>query len=153
MLIVAGLILYRQEPKTLEAERQQPDRPSRGAPNPDPTLRVPVYVRNAFIPSGWMGDLTSIQLKQDWAAGCHSRGSCIQITYSPAGSGGKGWAGIYWQYPENNWGDQPGRDLTGATHLVFWAKGQQGGEHAEFKVGGVTGSIPIRSSLPRQREY
>lgn len=47
------------------------------------------------------------------------------------------WAGIYWQYPENNWGDNTGYDLTGATKLTFWARGQKGGEKIEFKVGGV----------------
>jgi len=56
---------------------------------------------------------------------------------------GNRWAGIYWLYPENNWGNLPdGVDLTGHSRLTFWARGQKGGEWAEFKVGGVTGQYP-----------
>ena len=41
--------------------------------------------------------------------------------------------------PVPNFGTVPnaGFDLTGATKLTFWAKGQQGGEQIEFFVGGV----------------
>jgi len=52
-------------------------------------------------------------------------------------------AGIYWLYPDKNWGDMPeGRNLTGEKKVVFWAKGAKGGERAEFKVGGVSGKYP-----------
>ncbi|HOV66777.1 MAG TPA: hypothetical protein PLI31_00265, partial [Methanoregulaceae archaeon] len=63
--------------------------------------------------------------------------------YSANGNMGNRWAGIYWLYPENNWGNLPdGVDLTGHSRLTFWARGQKGGEWAEFKVGGVTGQYP-----------
>jgi beta-mannanase len=53
----------------------------------------------------------------------------------------QGWAGIYWQDPANNWGDKEGGfNLTGATKLIFWAKGAQGCEHASFIMGGVSGN-------------
>jgi hypothetical protein len=35
-----------------------------------------------------------------------------------------------------------GRDFNGAKKVVFWARGDRGGERAEFKVGGVTGKFP-----------
>jgi hypothetical protein len=64
--------------------------------------------------------------------------TCLKITYTPAGP--KGWAGIYWLYPDlegGNWGQRPGRGLTGATTLTAWARGAKGGEVVELKIGGV----------------
>ena len=46
------------------------------------------------------------------------------------------WAGIVWQDPANDWGDQPGGfNLTGAKKLKFWARGDKGGESVSFKFG------------------
>jgi len=102
-----------------------------------------VNVPDAFFPSGWMGDWGDITLDDACTDNPHSEPTCIKITYSAAKSQGKGWAGIYWQYPDSNWGDNPdGRDLTGATKLTFWARGEKGGEKAEFKVGGIDGKYP-----------
>jgi len=76
---------------------------------------------------------------------CHERNithpgsSCINISYSANRSQGKGWAEICWLYPEKNWGDRPGRDLTWPRTLTFWARGNEGGEKAEFRVGGIKG--------------
>jgi len=72
------------------------------------------------------------------------QGPCLRINYKA--SGPKGWAGIYWQDPANNWGDVPGRagfDLRGAVKLTFWARGENGGEKVhEFRVGGIVGQYP-----------
>ena len=47
-----------------------------------------------------------------------------------------GWAGVAWQHPANDWGDQPGGyDLRGATHLEFWARGEFGIEKMDVGVG------------------
>ena len=52
-----------------------------------------------------------------------------------------GWAGIYWQNPPNNWGNQAGGyDLTGTKKLTIMAKGNNGEEIVEFKMGGIMGS-------------
>ena len=46
------------------------------------------------------------------------------------------WVGVAWQHPANNWGDQEGGyDLTGATHLELWARGEYGGERMNIGVG------------------
>lgn len=113
---------------------------------PIPILRAPFDVTLYFRPSGWMGDgggesgTEYIQLKT--ASGeCHRSGDtdgCIKISYHP-NPNGEGWAGIYWQYPDKNWGDERGRKIEGAKKLVFWAKGERGGEIVEFKAGGITG--------------
>jgi len=54
--------------------------------------------------------------------------------------GAKGWAGIYWQYPDSNWGDKIGFSLVGAKRISFYAKGERGGEIVEFVSGGITGN-------------
>jgi hypothetical protein len=92
---------------------------------------------NHFIPSGWMGDIEDILFEADSSNNPHSPPTCIKITYLAKGRRGNRWAGIYWQFPENNWGKQRGLNLSGAKILIFWARGERGGEKAEFKVGGI----------------
>jgi hypothetical protein len=112
-------------------------------PSPSPSTFIPVNVPDLFIPSGWMGDWGDISFNDSWTENPHSSPTCIRITYSAVRSQGEGWAGIYWQYPDKNWGGNPdGRNLTGAKKLTFWARGQKGGEKAEFKVGGISGKYP-----------
>lgn len=99
---------------------------------------------NHFIPSGWMGDVSDVTFNDAETDNPHSGSSCIKVIYSAKASGGNRWAGIYWQNPANNWGSRKGGfDLTGATYLKFWAKGENGGERIEeFKMGGLTGDFP-----------
>ncbi len=111
---------------------------------PDTSIPTPAFahvnVPDVFSPSGWMGDWGDIVLDDAFTNNYHSEPTCIKIIYSAVRSQGKGWAGIYWLYPDKNWGDRPeGQDLTGVTALTFWARGEKGGEKAEFKVGGITG--------------
>jgi hypothetical protein len=98
-------------------------------------------VSDRFIPSGWMGDIDDIALNVQSTNNPYSGPECIEIIYSAAKSKGAGWAGIYWQYPENNWGHMPGWNdvFTGAKRLTFWARGLNGGETSEFKMGGIAG--------------
>ena len=102
-------------------------------------IEAPFEVINYFSPSGWMGDGEEgekyIQLNDQWRENCHSAPTCVRITYRP---NKKGWAGIYWQYPDGNWGDSPGRMIKGARRLTFWARGERGGELVQFKAGGIS---------------
>lgn len=103
--------------------------------------------QNAFQPSGWMGDTKAVSLERECESKPHSGKTCIKIGFS-SGFFSEGWAGIYWQFPLNNWGEYPGYVLKGASKLTFWARGEKGGEKAEFKVGGVQGSgLPFRDSF------
>ena len=70
------------------------------------------------------------------------------VRVGPAGWSYADWAGILWQYPPNNWGDLDGGiDLTGATKLTFWARGECGGEIINaFKCGGMLGAYPDTGS-------
>jgi len=96
---------------------------------------------NHYIPSGWMGDYSDLSYDGAYMNNPHSGGTSIKIVYNSRATQGARWAGIYWQNPANNWGNSPGGfDLTGATRLVFWARGDRGGERIEeFKMGGIAG--------------
>jgi hypothetical protein len=66
----------------------------------------------------------------------HDGEMAIRASFTPTGP--LGWGGVYWQYPENNWGDDPDSlNLSWANKLTFWAKGEEGGEKVRFFVGGV----------------
>jgi len=104
---------------------------------------------NHYIPSGFMPDGQCVKLNDAWIEGCHSGQTCIKIVYDIECSlNTQKWAGVYWQNPANNWGNRKGGfNLTGATRLTFWAKGEKGGERIEeFKIGGITGDYPDSDS-------
>ncbi|NCC53027.1 MAG: hypothetical protein EOM20_17695 [Spartobacteria bacterium] len=89
-------------------------------------------VEPPYIPSGWMGNAEAITRDDCWPTDPHSGQSCIKITYNESGK----WAGIVWQNPADDWGDEPGGfDLTGAKKLTFWARGEEGNEIIEVKFG------------------
>lgn len=95
---------------------------------------------NHFVPSGYMPDGQCIKQQDNWQDNCQQGKTCIKVTYDiPCSINGRGWAGVYWLNPADNWGDRKGGfNLTGAKKLVFWARGEKGGETiAEFKIGGV----------------
>ena len=111
-----------------------------------------VYSRDgfgAYYPGGRMGDADDISVvplreRDDLAAG-----ALLQIDYRPQRSGGLGWAGLYFQYPDGNWGQFPGRNLMGATSLTFWACADHEID-VEFFVGGIRdGRLPYADSLPK----
>jgi len=98
---------------------------------------------NHFAPSGWMGDWGDIKLNVSDMDNAHSGATAIKIVYTAEKTKKAGWTGIYWQNPPNNWGGQRGGyDLTGATKLTFWARGEKGGEKIEeFRSGGIPGEF------------
>jgi len=112
------------------------------------TQEMPFYVyadkgsiQNHFIPSGWMGDYSDLKLDVGSADNPYFGKTSIKITYDNKATNGARWAGMYWQYPANNWGGADGGfDLSRAKKLTFWARGEKGGERIEeFKVGGIMG--------------
>lgn len=113
-----------------------------------PFKAFPIYTDRAprhahYAPSGYMGD-SDLSMSGAYTKTPNGEGPCLRVNYGA--NGPKGWAGIYWQDPANNWGDVPGRagyDLRGATRLTFWARGENGGERVhEFRVGGIVGQYP-----------
>ncbi|TAN61256.1 hypothetical protein EPN16_03625, partial [bacterium] len=112
--------------------------------------KMPFYVYgdrrtigNHFIPSGWMGDYGDLKLDTGWKETPYMGDSCVKIIYSGKGAQGARWAGIYWQNPANNWGTiDGGFDLSAASKVTFWARGEKGGERIEeFKIGGIMGEF------------
>jgi hypothetical protein len=99
--------------------------------------------KNHFAPTGWMGDAADLKVSAGYIDNRPDLGkTCMRVTYLARGK--KGWAGICWQHPENNWGEMNGGfNFTGAQYVAFWAKGEKGGEKiSEFKMGGLTGKYP-----------
>lgn len=102
-----------------------------------PTV-LPFAVDDWFGPSGYMGDgetpgsiademVCVDDRPADWMGHCH------RFTWTPASAM---WAGVYWQYPDKNWGDKPGLEIPdGATRVSFRAWGVTGTEHVDFMVG------------------
>lgn len=96
---------------------------------------------NHFSPSGTMGDFSDSGINNYCKESPYAGSTCIKITYEAKPEQTYGWAGLYWQYPPNNWGNMPeAYDLTGASKLTFWARGKYGKEVInKFQVGGITG--------------
>jgi hypothetical protein len=94
---------------------------------------------NHYAASGFMPDGQCVSIDDAWRDDCNGNESCIKAVFDRDCSAlGIGWAGVYWLYPANNWGDdKDGHNLTGAKKLTFWARGQKGGEVVTFKMGGV----------------
>ena len=95
--------------------------------------------RNHYYISGYMPDGECVDMDDAWQQGCKEGRSCIKAYLGrECATMHQAWAGVYWLQPANNWGDQRGAyNLTGAKKLVFWARGDKGGETIIFSMGGV----------------
>jgi len=119
------------------------------APGPGDKDSLVLYhswpVPTDYVPSGFMGDVNDVTFTDCAHGGRDGEPDpaaidyAIRVDYRPSAAG-NGWAGIYWQNPANNWGDQEGGlDLRGFTALTFYARGEQGGERLSFFSGGIAG--------------
>ena len=85
-----------------------------------------------FVPSGWMGDAKSIKLDLLNKSNPKSGITSLRCEFTA----NSGWGGVAWQNPAQDWGNERGGfDLTGATRLVFHARGDVGGEEVTFGFG------------------
>jgi hypothetical protein len=114
---------------------QASDAPASGATMPQklPLILFSDGIKEPpYIWSGWMGDTAGITVDAKCATNPHTGKICMKCQHR----GGDTFAGIAWQSPANDWGDQPGGfNLKGATKLTFWARGEDGGEVVGFKLG------------------
>lgn len=102
-----------------------------------------------YIPSGWMGNQAAIAYEDNWTANPHSGPTCLKLVYKAKDQ----WAGIIWQHPANDWGDQPGGyNLTGATKLTWWARGEAGGEKVKFVFGVIAADKPHHDTAKGELE-
>ena len=104
----------------------------------EPRTRMPVAVYEEgfeampWAPSGWMGNVDALTVDGESTESVFEGSAAIKMRYT----GRFGWVGVAWQNPPNNWGEQDGGfDLTGATALELWARGEYGGEKVTFGVG------------------
>lgn len=103
-------------------------------------VKVPyaIYADGApakFYASGWMGNTGAMKIDDGCTENPHSGDICMKVSYGAKDN----WAGIYWQDPPNDWGDREGGvNLENANTLVFWARGERGGEKVNFFMGGLT---------------
>jgi hypothetical protein len=116
-----------------ETESQTVDETKRGF--------EPFLLDSKYYPSGWMGNIKGaegtgtlvVSRKQAMVEGKPTLETRIEYKQGAE----KGWAGIYWQHPDKNWGDKPGLSLVGAKRISFYARGERGGEIVEFISGGI----------------
>jgi hypothetical protein len=110
--------------------------------------KLPFPVDDWFAPSGYMGDGASPGAIKDNPVCLNPRpsdwvGHCHQFVWTPAtGTSAAGWAGVFWQYPDGNWGTGSQAGLTipaGATKVTFQAWGATGTEKVTF----LTGMKPV----------
>jgi hypothetical protein len=120
----------------------------------------PFTVSEYFVASGAMGDgATPGNLVINQEAGCKdrpagARGSCYSFQYvasAPYDQSGKAcqWAGVFWQYPENNWGNATGLPIPGSklSKVTFQAAVGDGTEAISFQIGGI-GAPPGSDGAP-----
>ncbi len=96
-----------------------------------------------YVPSGFMGNTGAIKVVANSPEAPHSGKSCMQVRFDA----NDGWGGVVWQDPANDWGDLPGGlDLTGASKLTFWARGEKGGEKVTFICGLLKSDKPYHDT-------
>lgn len=99
-----------------------------------------------FAPSGYMGDIPDLRLTGSYKVTLQGEYPALKVAY--AAEGPCGWSGVMWQNPPNNWGElDGGYNLTAARKLMFWARGEKGGEIVEFKLGGTLSNYPDSANL------
>ena len=108
-------------------------------PTPAAKLATPIIITGApkngpWAASGWMGATDKLKLDEASTDNPKVGKECTKVTFASE----DGWAGIVWQHPAGDWGDLPGGfDLTGATTLSFWARGNTGGEKVTIGIGNI----------------
>jgi hypothetical protein len=109
-----------------------------------------------FVPSGWMGEYTALKIENSTVRP-HFGPYSQMLSYQPKSSG-EGWAAVAWQFPQNNWGERPGKNLS-ANHyrsVTVWARGVPDSKthmlpKIQFKAGGNTN--PDKTKYPYQASF
>jgi hypothetical protein len=106
-------------------------------------------VSDYYSPDGFWGD-GEMRGALDVQRACPDRpadaaGDCYEVSYTP---GARRFAGVNWQYPHNNWGFHPGRQIAaGATRITFSARGAAGGEVVSFSAGQTGTANPFNDAF------
>lgn len=145
ILLASGLALVggcssSEDFPDLDADAGGDGQPQPGTPDAGPTTPtgLPMTVDDWYAPSGYMGDgskpggISHAEICAD-PRPAEWKGRCHRFIWTP---GSEKWGGVYWQYPDGNWGAQPGLEVPkGATKVSFYAWGAKGGEVVSFMAG------------------
>jgi hypothetical protein len=121
----------------------------------DGPLNPAFVVSDHFTPSGYMGDGTVVGVVEQVAAVCPDRapeavGDCYRVVYTPPSPPMKSFAGVYWQFPANNWGTYYGHKVNaGATHARVWARAERADLTSTYTITFKAGGI-FDTTLPHQ---
>lgn len=92
--------------------------------------------------------VVGLVLRQHGPACCRAGEGDVHPTSSTS------WAVIYWQYPNGNYGTEPGLPVAeGATKVSFYAKGETGTEVLTVSAGGINYPGPTTASYPYQDTF
>jgi len=84
-----------------------------------------------YIASGAEGNTSAIEMYRNCTTDPHTGQTCWKMVYAAVGA----WGAVMLQNPAGNWGDRPGGwDLTGASKLTFWARGETEGKSLRFRM-------------------
>lgn len=99
---------------------------------------------SVYTPSGYMGNTEAVKMELTSTDAPYQGETCLKVEYRST----QAWGGVLWQSPAEDWnGAKPGgANLTGATHLQFWARGADGGEKVNFVFGVLDGEQPYRDT-------
>lgn len=99
---------------------------------------------NVYAASGYMGNSTAVRMNENYQDSPHTGKTCLKVSYESNSA----WGGVLWQSPANDWDGLQlgGADLTGASELEFWARGDSGGEVVNFVFGVLDGNQLYRDS-------
>lgn len=100
--------------------------------------------QKVFVPSGYMGNGTAIEMDEDWRDNPKIGSKCLRVSYKAKDQ----WGGVLWQSPPNDWkGESPGGlDFSEAKSVEFWARGEKGDEVVSFLVGVIDGNGMYRDT-------
>lgn len=111
------------------------------------------FTQRALISGGVHVDLEELQ--ENWTDNPHSGDTCIRCSQNVSGRGWAGWMFLNGYVPEGQTdpvlNDRTsvgaGLDLTGATELRFWARGELGGEKLDFFTMGFNWGVDTGTPL------
>ena len=99
-----------------------------------------INIGETFIPAGYMGCPGNITIDRGWSINPKSPPVCFKCTYPETCP--SRYAGVYWTNIADpsgaNWGQHPGQSYSiEYSRIVFWARGEKGGEIIEFGAFGI----------------
>jgi len=131
----------RERPPVPEQATQALSAPSRSrSENPRPAVPA-LDVSRAYPIVESVGANRRFKLETTSAADAHSPPDAWKISFESRG----GFGGFCWKNRAGNEGEAAGDNLSAAGYrrITFWAKGEKGGEVAEFRAGGL-GNVKTR---------